>query len=401
MKSVLRLATVDPDEQSRNSIKSMLLGVDTVWLEAECSRYEFFMDVAQQTLPDIALINLDSNPQKALQLVAEIAASKINCVILVISTSQEGSLILQAMRNGAREFLNLPLQLEDFVASLDRLRVTVRGSTGEVGSRGGQIITVVGVGGGVGCTAIAVNSAATLAKNPQNTPVIIDLDLALGDADVWLDIIPEHSIRDIAENITRLDYGLLKRSLTRHDCGAYLLPRPVELEQDAIVRPDDLRRILALLKATFSHLFVDISKSFSRLDLAVMEVSDRILLVTQLDLSCLRNVIRTMQLLDQFPSIRGKVDIIVNRVGLDESDISLQKALEAIGQSVFWQIPNDYAVMIGCRNNGIPLPQFAPRSRVARSFSDMVDRFDVVDDAAAGEEVARKRSGLFGLFAGR
>ena len=46
MKSVLRLATVDPDEQSRNSIKSMLLGVDTVWLEAECSRYEFFMDVA-------------------------------------------------------------------------------------------------------------------------------------------------------------------------------------------------------------------------------------------------------------------------------------------------------------------------------------------------------------------
>ena len=401
MKSVLRLATVDPDEQSRNSIKSMLLGVDTVWLEAECSRYEFFMDVAQQTLPDIALINLDSNPQKALQLVAEIAASKINCVILVISTSQEGSLILQAMRNGAREFLNLPLQLEDFVASLDRLRVTVRGSTGEVGSRGGQIITVVGVGGGVGCTAIAVNSAATLAKNPQNTPVIIDLDLALGDADVWLDIIPEHSIRDIAENITRLDYGLLKRSLTRHDCGAYLLPRPVELEQDAIVRPDDLRRILALLKATFSHLFVDISKSFSRLDLAVMEVSDRILLVTQLDLSCLRNVIRTMQLLDQFPSIRGKVDIIVNRVGLDESDISLQKALEAIGQSVFWQIPNDYAVMIGCRNNGIPLPQFAPRSRVARSFSDMVDRFDVVDDAAAGEEVTRKRSGLFGLFAGR
>jgi len=401
MKSVLRLATVDPDEQSRNSIKSMLLGVDTVWLEAECSRYEFFMDVAQQTLPDIALINLDSNPQKALQLVAEIAASKINCVILVISTSQEGSLILQAMRNGAREFLNLPLQLEDFVASLDRLRVTVRGSTGEVGSRGGQIITVVGVGGGVGCTAIAVNSAATLAKNPQNTPVIIDLDIALGDADVWLDIIPEHSIRDIAENITRLDYGLLKRSLTRHDCGAYLLPRPVELEQNAIVRPDDLRRILALLKATFSHLFVDISKSFSRLDLAVMEVSDRILLVTQLDLSCLRNVIRTMQLLDQFPSIRGKVDIIVNRVGLDESDISLQKALEAIGQSVFWQIPNDYAVMIGCRNNGIPLPQFAPRSRVARSFSDMVDRFDVVDDAAAGEEVTRKRSGLFGLFAGR
>ena len=34
MKSVLRLATVDPDEQTRNSLKTMLLGIDTVWLDA-------------------------------------------------------------------------------------------------------------------------------------------------------------------------------------------------------------------------------------------------------------------------------------------------------------------------------------------------------------------------------
>ncbi|MFN5288153.1 MAG: pilus assembly protein CpaE, partial [Planctomyces sp.] len=112
MKSVLRLATVDPDERSRTVLKSMLVGVDTVWLEAECARYEVFMEVARQTLPDIAVVNLDSNPQRGLQLVGELARSQISCAILVVSSSQEGSLILQAMRNGAREFLNLPLQLE-------------------------------------------------------------------------------------------------------------------------------------------------------------------------------------------------------------------------------------------------------------------------------------------------
>lgn len=69
MKSVLRLATVDPDERSRTVLKSMLVGVDTVWLEAECARYEVFMEVARQTLPDIAVVNLDSNPQRGLQLV--------------------------------------------------------------------------------------------------------------------------------------------------------------------------------------------------------------------------------------------------------------------------------------------------------------------------------------------
>ena len=402
MKSVLRLATVDPDERTRNSLKSMLLGIDTVWLEAECARYEFFLDVAQQTQPDIALINLDANHAKGVQLVGEISRALPNCSVLVVSSSQEGSLILQAMRNGAREFLNMPLQLDDFIAALDRIRVTLGGSAGDGNVRVGKIITIAGVSGGVGSTSLAVNIAASLAQYPANSPVIIDLDLTLGDADVWLDIIPEYTIRDVSENISRLDYGLLKRSLTRHDCGVYLLPRPVELETGEPIKPDDLRRILALLKATFSHLIVDVTKSFSRLDLSVMEVSDKVLLVTQLDLSCLRNVVRIMQFLEQVPGIKEKVEIIVNRAGLEDNDISLNKALETIGRTVFWQLPNDYATMVGARNNGLPLCQFAPKARLTRSLSDMVRLLTSSDSGTKPvDEPVRKKSGLFGLFAGR
>lgn len=402
MKSVLRLATVDPDERSRNSLKSMLLGVDTVWLEAECSRYEFFMEVVQQTQPDIALINVDSNHARAVQLVSEVSRAVPGCAVLVVSSSQEGSLILQSMRNGAREFLNMPLQLDDFIAALDRMRVSMGGASGEGAGRVGQIVTVAGVGGGVGGTALVVNAAASLAQDPANSPVIIDLDLTLGDADVWLDIIPEYTIRDVADNISRLDYGLLKRSLTRHDCGVYLLPRPVELETGEPMKPDDLRRILSLLKATFTHLIIDVSKSFGKLDLTAMELSDKVLLVTQLDLSCLRNVVRITQFLQNFPGVKEKVEIVVNRMGLEDSDISINKALETIGRTVFWQLPNDYATMVGARNNGVPLCQFAPKARLTRSVNDMVRHLH--SGEAGGkkdEEQPRKKSGLFGLFAGR
>ena len=402
MKSVLRLATVDPDERSRNSLKTMLLGVDTVWLEAECSRYEFFMDVVRQTQPDIALVNIDSNHARAIQLVGEVSRAVTNCAVLVVSSSTEGSLILQAMRNGAREFLNMPLLLDDFIAALDRIRVSMGGSSGEGAGRVGKIISVAGVGGGVGSTALVVNAAASLAQDPGNSPVIIDLDLTLGDADDWLDIIPEYTIRDVADNISRLDYGLLKRSLTRHDCGAYLLPRPVDLETGDAMKPDDLRRILALLKATFSHLIIDVSKSFGKLDLAAMEVSDKVLLVTQLDLSCLRNVVRITQFLDNFPAIKEKVEIVVNRMGLEDADISLTKALETIGRSVFWQLPNDYATMVGARNNGAPLCQFAPKARLTRSINDMVRQLSSGEPGPKKDDEAPKRkSGLFGLFAGR
>lgn len=399
MKSVLRIATVDPNEDTRNSLKTLLLGIDTVWLEAECSRYEFFMDVIQQTQPDIALVNVDSNPDVAVGLIAEITTNAPQCAVLVISDSTEGTLILQVMRHGAREFLNMPLQLDDFIAALDRIRVTHGGSDGEGGANAGQIITVVGVGGGVGSTSLSVNLAAALAQNPANSPVIIDLDLTLGDADVWLDIIPDYTIRDVSENISRLDYGLLKRSLTRHDCGVFLLPRPVEVESQELVRPDDLRRILALLKATFSHLIIDVSKSFGPLDMSAMEVSDRILLVAQLDLTCLRNVVRVMQFLDQSGELDKKVEILVNRMGLEDTDISLNKALETIGREVFWQLPNDYATMVGARNNGIPLCQFAPKSRLSRSIMDLTKRLDMNEEEQAQfTATEKKKGGLFGLF---
>src|SRR6185295_14112916 len=124
MKTVVRLALVDPHDSTRTALKSLMLGIDTIWLEAECSRYDFFFDVVMQTRPDIALVALDSDSGKGLTLVARINQELPDCNVLVISSSTEGSLILQAMRNGAKEFLNLPLRLEDFLAALARIQQT-------------------------------------------------------------------------------------------------------------------------------------------------------------------------------------------------------------------------------------------------------------------------------------
>src|SRR5690554_6323469 len=105
MGNVLRIAVVDPKDATRDALKTSLLGLDTVWLEAECSRYEFFADVVAQTKPDVGFVALDSNPDKALELVADLAKSAPECAILVSSSSTDGNLILRTMRAGAKEFL--------------------------------------------------------------------------------------------------------------------------------------------------------------------------------------------------------------------------------------------------------------------------------------------------------
>ncbi|MCA9069224.1 MAG: AAA family ATPase [Planctomycetaceae bacterium] len=396
MKNVNRVAIVDPNDSTRGQLKDLLLGIDQVWLDADCARYEFFTDVVSQSHPDIALVSLDADPQKALALVAKLTQELPNTSVLVLSSSQEGSLILQAMRNGAKEFLNFPLNIEDFLAALDRIRQTGAGPNGDNRVRSSQVITVTGVGGGVGCTSLAINLACILAQNERNSVALIDLDLALGDADVWLDIIPDYTIQDVAENITRLDYSLLKRSLTKHDCGAFLLPRPVQMENTTAITPDELRRVLTLLKATFTHLVIDASKSYGTLDLAAMESSDSVLLITQLDLPCLRNVVRLMQYFDQNESLAEKIQIVVNRLGLEDSQISVNKALETIGRDIAWQIPNDYATMVDSRNNGVPLITRAPKAKVTKALEKMARSFD--GSGAGNDKDAEEKKPRKGLF---
>jgi len=395
MNHVFRMAVVDPNDVSRSSLKNLLLGIDMVWLEAECSRYEFFVDVVSQTHPDILLISLDADQTKGLALVAELSRDFPAASVLVVSSSQGGSLILQAMRNGAKEFLHFPVKLEDFLAALDRVRQAT-GAQGGGEARSSRIYTIAGVGGGVGCTSLAINLACVLAQDEQNSVAVLDLDLSLGDADVWLDIIPDYTIQDVAENITRLDYSLLKRSLTKHDCGAFLLPRPVQMETGTSIAPDELRRVIALLKATFTHLVIDISKDYGPLNLAALSVSDAVLLITQLDLPCLRNVVRLIQFFDQIEGISEKLKIVLNRVGLDETQISLNKALETIGREIFWQIPNDYATMVESRNNGIPLVIQAPKSKLTHSIQQLASVLEGTQGNEDGEpQIKTPRTGLF------
>jgi pilus assembly protein CpaE len=401
MKNVVRLAIVDPNDATRSALKNLLLDIDMVWLEADASRYEFFTDVVSQTQPDIALVSLDADPTKALELVAQVSQELPNCSVLVVSSSTEGSLILQAMRNGAKEFLGYPLKLEDFLAALDRIKQTQGGVAGEGAVRASQVVTVSGASGGVGCTSLVINLACALAEKESNSVAIIDLDLALGDADVWLDIIPDYTVQDVAENITRLDYSLLKRSLTKHECGAFLLPRPVQIEDRHPITPDELRRVIALLKATFTHLIIDVTKNYGALDLAAMEVSDTVLVVTQLDLPCLRNAVRLMQFFDQNETLAEKIKIVVNRIGLEDSQISLSKALETIGKDVYWQVPNDYSAMVESRNNGVPLIMQAPKAKLTKSIQQLAESLgDSPSDEQSDDETqgTKKKKGLFSFL---
>ena len=66
------------------------------------------------------------------------------------------------------------------------------------------------------------------------------------------------------------------------------------------------QRVIGLLKATFTHLVLDLSKSYSPIDLVALEMANHILLVTQLDLPCLRNIVRLMMSFEEMEGVADK-----------------------------------------------------------------------------------------------
>lgn len=369
MSKILKIALVDPDERSRQELRRGLLVTPAVELEAECSRYEFFPGVLTQAAADVAMVAIDRDPAQAIAMIERLAADVPECVLLVVSSSNDGPLILRALRAGAREFLSLPLTPADVDTALARIRLQ-RFGTAVAAQEHCQVIAVAGASGGVGCTSLATNLACLLAEDANHTVAIMDLDLAVGDADVLLNLIPDYTLSDIID-VAPLDAQLLQKSLSQHPSGVHLLARPVELRDTVAVTEPPVQQIISILRHSFSHLIIDLSKSYTAIDLVALQAATRVLMVTQLDLSCLRNTVRLLASFDDVVGLSPKVQIAINRSGARTGQIGLKKAKETLGRTIDSLIPDDPRTLTAARNHGVPLATHAPKATITSALRDL------------------------------
>ena len=314
-------------------------------------------------------------------------------MVLPASATCDSTLILKAIRAGAREFLTLPTEASELMEIITRL---FRGRDDSPSSavKGPQIITVTGAAGGVGCTSLAVNLATSLAGSHEYETILLDFDLMFGSVDACLDIIPDHTLFNVVQNFDRLDLTLLKRSMTRHASGLYVLPHPVALEDAAKIDPETLKRLLGLLKAAFPSLVIDTSKGLQSSDFVAFEMADVILMVIVLDLTCLRNTARLLNLFQQFEGMADRVKLVVNRAGSAESEISLKKAEETLKMPISWQIPLAVKPFQNARIRGVPLGEVAAGSRPHQAILEIARALR----PAPSSESKKPRKGLFAAF---
>jgi pilus assembly protein CpaE len=336
--------------------------MSSVWIAEVLPSYKIATSRIVEIGPDLCLVALDSAPGQAVELISSLAHALPGAVILPASASCDSSLILKSIRAGAREFITLPTEASELLETITRL-FRDRGDSQSSTVGGPQIITVTGAAGGVGCTSLAVNLATSLASGREVETILLDFDLMFGSVDSSLDIIPDNTLINVVQSFDRLDLTLLKRSMTRHSSGLYVLPHPVALEDAAKIDPETLKRLLGLLKAAFPCLIIDTSKGLQSSDFVAFEMADVILMVVVLDLTCLRNTSRLLTLFKQFEGMVDRVKLVVNRAGSAETEISIKKAEETLKMPISWQVPIAVKPFQTARIRGVPVSEVAAGSK--------------------------------------
>jgi pilus assembly protein CpaE len=393
MRDVIRVVLVDPGEDSRKALQRVLGSLGSLWIAEVFPNYQAAGSRIAEIAPDLCLVILDSEPNQAIELIASLSQACPATIVLPASCTSDSALILRSIRAGAREFLTLPTEASELMDIVMRL-FRGRDDSPSQAIKGPQIVTVTGAAGGVGCTSLAVNLATSLAASHEFETILLDFDLMFGSVDACLDIIPDNTLYNVVQSYERLDLTLLKRSMTRHSSGLYVLPHPVALEDAAKIDPETLKRVLGLLKAAFPCLVIDTSKGLQSSDFVAFEMADVILMVIVLDLNCLRNTARLLNLFKQFDGMAERVKLVVNRAGAAESEISLKKAEETLKLPATWQIPFASKPFQSARIRGVPLSEVASGTKAHQAILEIAKSLH----PSSSVETEKRKKGLFAAF---
>jgi len=321
---------------------------------------------------DVVIIDLDSDPEYALELIENICIDASTNVI-VYAAKPDPALLMRCMRAGAREFLAMPISpdaMSDALMRVSARRIekpaqkTVKNKLMQ-GSEG-KLLTFMSAKGGAGVTTLACSLAVTLAQDLNQRTLLIDMTLPLGDAALNLGLAGTYATVDALKSFHRLDGNLLKSLVVRHESGLHVLPAPSEITATQF-EIDAVFKLLRIARQEYDFVVVDAGSHFEAQDAYLADESATIFLVTQIGIPELRN---SNRLIKQLVVEGGpKLEIVVNRYNSESGDIDIVQIQRALTQTIDWRIPNDYAAVRRMQDMGTPLNK--EDSAIARTIRQM------------------------------
>ena len=384
--NLLSIALIGPEESRRRDLAVAISGPQAT-VSREFRYYPELDDVPKlfDEGYNVIIIDLDSNPEQALDLVEHICSSNSSVTVMVYSGRSDSEMLVRCMRAGAREFLTAPFSQNTIAEAL--IRASVRRPTSAPKKKTlGRLLVFTGAKGGSGVTTIASNFAVSLANESGQSTLLIDLDLPLGAAALDLGITAPFSALDALQNVNRLDSNFFARLLTKHSSGLSVLSAP-DKYASVIVPDESLEKLLTVARQDFDYVVIDAGSSMGSTFTLLVDAASSVYLVTQVGISELRN---SNRLISQFFASRTtKLQVILNRFTPRSLVIDEDSITKALTVPPAWKIPSDYPVVRQAQNSATPF---------ALGDSAIADVVRQMARTACGLPAAQEKKKRFGIF---
>lgn len=332
---------------------------------------DIFNILASSKGKSLLIVDLSTNKIKNLDFILQVTKECKNCKVLALSDNPSVELIIEVMRAGAKEFVPVPIIKNEFFEAIKKL---VTEMNEPVKKNKCKIISVFSNKGGIGKTSLATNLALELAKITKENIALIDLNFQMGDITTFLDLKPSFNISYMLENLDKINETFLLSTLERYkSTSLYVLADPPYFKQADNIQPRQITRLFDTLKETFSYIIVDAEASFDGKNIAALDNSDLIMLVTVANLPALRNTQRCLELFEKLGYDKEKIKIVVNRY-MENDEIKEVDIEKVLSKDIYWKIPNNYFAIMSAINKGIPVSDVNETTNVSQSYKKLAQQ---------------------------
>ncbi len=240
-----------------------------------------------------------------------------------------------------------------------------------------KVVTITSGKGGVGKTTVAANLGAAIANQGKKV-VCIDADIGLRNLDVVLGLENRivYDLVDVVEGRCRLRQAMIRDKRLPE---LYLIPAAQTRDKSA-VSPSDMVRLCNELRPEMDWIVIDSPAGIERGFRNAIAPADRVLVVTNPEVSAVRDADRIIGLVEA--EEKGPAQLVINRLNLEmvrRGDmLSVEDIVELLAIEVLGIVPEDSNVIVST-NRGMPI-SLDGKSQAGEAFRNIARRL-------LGEEV--------------
>ncbi len=331
---------------------------------------EVLTQASDSEFPDLIIIDGLCPEVEEFKMLEQLNQHHPNMAIMLLCQEPSSEFLINVVRVGIKEVLQLPVAPAALQAAVDRIEQ--KGSLSATTRKQGKTIAFMACKGGSGATFLATNLAYILATRGQKV-ALLDLNLQFGDASLFIsDQIPPNTLADVADNISRLDASFLTSSMVQILPNLGVLAAPEDPELATKVKPEHIETLLSLARTEYDDVILDIGRTLNATSVTALDHADMIFLVLQETLPFIRDAKRLLHALEALGYSKDKIHLIVNRYEKG-GDIQLEDVEHTLGMKVLKTVPNSFKEVSASVNQGIPILQIAQHNSVTETLQEMAD----------------------------